>query len=399
MFQNVFKVLVEQHGMSEKYPQPRILAVQANSSADEEESAIDLTSNRKETDALNHLDKNSISCSLCPAKFNRDSKALQYHVSLHGSSGPFRCRFCNYAVKAQDNLNKHEKLHLQNANNDDDDDQEVTEPIETAATDNGKPIKRFHCSKCPSSFEKKEQFKVHSNLHGSKQRYRCDRCDYAVKYYANYLQHVKNHEEQVNAHESMELDNGDSTVAAVDLPDQPPLSTADRQHIWLQDKLRSVQPQTVREPLHCQFCPFTSENQDELTGHIGHHAVNGATGSYRCNFCDFTVADRQEDLSEHIGLHFQLKGRSAAKLPESYWKCSNLEIWSEPVTPLAGATNQQPEVVYDEKAKPNDNTDVEEDDEDALYIDLSTGHPVRDELIESTMPTTSTTTAVDQESS
>ncbi|EFX74789.1 hypothetical protein DAPPUDRAFT_30674, partial [Daphnia pulex] len=114
-------------------------------------------------------------------------KALQYHISLHGGNGPFRCRFCNYAVKAQDNLTKHEKLHLHQTEDED----EMT--AETTTDNNTKPLKRFQCSKCPSSFEKKEQFKVHSNLHGSKQRYRCDRCDYAVKYYTNFLQHMKRH--------------------------------------------------------------------------------------------------------------------------------------------------------------------------------------------------------------
>lgn len=106
-------------------------------------------------------------------------------------------------------------------------------------------------------------------------------------------------------------------------------------------------------------------------------------GSYRCNFCDFIVT-QQEELSQHIRLHFQLKGRKAAIVPESYWKCSNLEIWSEPVSPpppsqssvLPAGGAGGPTVVYDEKqAKAND-TDVEEDDEDTLYIDLSTGHPV-----------------------
>ena len=76
--------------------------------------------------------------------------------------------------------------------------------------------------------------------------------------------------------------------------------------------------------------------QDELDSHSKNHAVNGATGSYRCNFCDYTVLEEQSQLYEHIQLHFQLKGR--VKL-ESYWKCSNLEIWSEPVTTAAASSS------------------------------------------------------------
>ncbi|KAI9559687.1 hypothetical protein GHT06_013692 [Daphnia sinensis] len=369
-YQERTKVLMEHHGASEQHPQPCILAVQPNSSADEEEGAIDLTS-RKETDVNASSavsEKASSSCHLCPAKFDAESKALQYHISLHGGNGPFRCRFCNYAVKAKDNLTKHEKLHLYQTEN---------EEMAETATDNTKALKRFQCSKCPSSFEKKEQFKVHSNLHGSKQRYRCDRCDYAVKYYTNFLQHVKRHDESETSEapdEAMDVETQEPAVPTIHLPEQP-LSTADRQHIWLQDKLRSVQQQSVEEPFFCQYCPYRCDSQDSLASHNGHHAANGAAGSYRCNFCDFTVT-HQEELSEHIGLHFQLKGRKAAKLPESYWKCSNLEIWSEPVNPVDGA---QPEIVYDEQTKGQQHASDEEDDDDALYIDLSTGHPVRDE--------------------
>ena len=111
------------------------------------------------------------------------------------------------------------------------------------------------------------------------------------------------------------------------------------------------------------------------------HAVNGATGSYRCNFCDYTVLEEQSQLYEHIQLHFQLKSR--VKL-ESYWKCSNLEIWSEPVggssaetVAESGAETLESEMVFDEKVK---HDFIDSEDEDALYIDLSTGHPsIRDE--------------------
>jgi KRAB domain-containing zinc finger protein len=235
-------VLVEHHGASEQHPQPRILAVQPNSSADEEEGAIDLT-RRKESEVKPSqtaitAEKTWANCPLCPARFDPDSKALQYHISLHGGNGPFRCRFCNYAVKAQENLTKHEKLHLHQTEDED----EMT--AETTTTDNNtKPLKRFQCSKCPSSFEMKGQFKAHFNLYGSKQRYRCDRCDYAVKYYTNFLQHMKRHDESetavdgadTTADEAMDVETHEpppttTAVPTIQLPEQP-LSTADRQHI------------------------------------------------------------------------------------------------------------------------------------------------------------------------
>ena len=54
--------------------------------------------------------------------------------------------------------------------------------------------RRYKCPKCPSAFDKLDQYKVHIQLHGSQQKYKCTDCDYSVKYYANYLQHIKKHE-------------------------------------------------------------------------------------------------------------------------------------------------------------------------------------------------------------
>ncbi|VVC37480.1 Hypothetical protein CINCED_3A024789 [Cinara cedri] len=53
--------------------------------------------------------------------------------------------------------------------------------------------KRYKCIKCPSAFDKREQFVVHLSLHGAQDKYQCDRCDYSVRYTANYIQHKRKH--------------------------------------------------------------------------------------------------------------------------------------------------------------------------------------------------------------
>ena len=324
-YQERTQVLVQQHGISAKHPQPRIQAVHP-AGQEEDQGAMDLTASAQ-----------CLSCPLCPAKFGRESRALlRYHSTLHGGDGPFKCRHCDYAVKAQDNLTKHERLH------------------ETAKQ------QRFQCPKCPSSFDKKDGLKDHVAQHGAKAKYRCDHCDYAVKHYANLVQHAKVH-------------TGDDPVA------QPTsLSTADRQAVWLQEKLqKSSAGQAGEVELSCQYCPFKTGDRQELGEHTGNHAcVQPQLGEdrFRCNFCDYAVPE-QSDLSEHIQLHFQLKGRTSSKLPESYWKCSNLEIWSEPVA-AAGSGSSCAQLVFNEKKS----AEVEvEDDEDALYIDLNTGQPIKDD--------------------
>ncbi|XP_050530086.1 uncharacterized protein LOC126899338 isoform X2 [Daktulosphaira vitifoliae] len=53
--------------------------------------------------------------------------------------------------------------------------------------------KRYKCAKCPSAFDKRDQYKVHLTLHGADDKYKCDKCDYSVKYTANYVQHQRKH--------------------------------------------------------------------------------------------------------------------------------------------------------------------------------------------------------------
>ena len=53
--------------------------------------------------------------------------------------------------------------------------------------------KRYKCRRCPSAFEKREQYIKHISLHGIQSRYTCTICDYSVKYYPNFCNHMKMH--------------------------------------------------------------------------------------------------------------------------------------------------------------------------------------------------------------
>ena len=63
--------------------------------------------------------------------------------------------------------------------------------------------KRYKCMKCPSAFDKMDQFNVHINLHGTNGRYKCKLCDYSVKFIANFGMHIKRHK----YHEHIEAQN------------------------------------------------------------------------------------------------------------------------------------------------------------------------------------------------
>ncbi|XP_050362248.1 zinc finger protein 91-like [Nymphalis io] len=338
-------------------------------------------------------------CKECPAKFFKTS-ALSYHMGLHGGEGEHKCKKCSYAVKNIGNLAKHEILH-ENENKSatcdyesgDDLDykniplsgtdlfQRKTEAQKRVLTDKDKLVKpndhfppvlqadpqfgylmhgnpefiyptylkngrqkekRYKCHKCPSAFEKREQYKIHLSLHGSKQRYKCELCDYSVKYYANYVQHMRKHQmndeaqaerkKDVNGYVESEIENTESkkdesgeniNLAIKTMPKRPPrtdfqqFSISDQQTLRLLQRRRSMNhtgkdattsdlsPTKDRKLHMCLLCPYTNQRQDALSNHYRRHdetdVVNG--GNHKCSFCDLVVV-QSHFLREHLKTHF-----------------------------------------------------------------------------------------------
>lgn len=365
------------------------------------------------------------SCHKCPAQFFK-SVALQHHLTLHGGKDPYQCRSCDYRVKTYGNLIKHEAVHgleprmkakalkskKQSGNSSipcsgtelfqhrtEQIAKEQTTPgpaaiVSTPASlsvdpefgilmhgspefiypttlKNGKmKDKRYKCHKCPSAFEKREQYKVHLLLHGAKYKYKCEKCDYAVKYYANYAQHMRKHdfnekrlsERRASIISKASEESGtdtpsECTIAAAGLvngmgtaADNDRLSYAMEKkdfnagealvcngkasktlHISIADQQAVVLMQqkitdnvNLADQLHrCYYCPYSHQRKDAVENHERCHFNN--KGSYVCEFCNYTVP-QPHFLREHQKLHFgSMKGIKA----EAFMKCDRLEIWME----------------------------------------------------------------------
>lgn len=348
-------------------------------------------------------------CKECPAKFFKSS-ALNYHMALHGGEGDHKCKKCSYAVKNIGNLAKHELLHeneLKQGNcdyesNDDVDYKNIplsgtdlfqrkTEAQKRVFTDKDKLVKpndhfppvlqadpqfgylmhgnpefiyptylkngrqkekRYKCHKCPSAFEKREQYKIHLSLHGSKQRYKCELCDYSVKYYANYVQHMRKHQMNDEAQaermksnsglmdtdcqEDVKREDGSTHIklAIKTMPKGVPktdfqqFSLRDQQTLRLLQRRRSManagadvnasetSPTKERKLHMCLLCPYTNQRQDALNNHYKRHddsdCLNSA--SHKCSYCDLVVV-QSHFLREHLKTHFN---HHKTHLPECF---------------------------------------------------------------------------------
>ncbi|KAF2896897.1 hypothetical protein ILUMI_09284 [Ignelater luminosus] len=215
--------------------------------------------------------------------------------------------------------------------------------------------KRYKCHKCPSAFEKREQYKVHLSLHGAKQRYKCDHCDYSVKYYANYVQHLKKHQMNADAHaarksgdlsEDNEIENEEEemndvvpqlrSAKSISSRGSLKLSTADRQALMILNQRRGSASSSIKEqpPVEekklfwCASCPYTNYRKDAVDNHHKRHiSVSGFTNNYTCEHCDYSVP-QAHFLREHVKLHFT---SNKINQPDGYMICDNLKLISTKV--------------------------------------------------------------------
>lgn len=236
--------------------------------------------------------------------------------------------------------------------------------------------RRYKCPKCPSAFEKRDQFFNHLGLHGARNRYRCTVCDYSVKFWANYLVHMRCHgipapkPAEAESHQQSHLAAADAKMqgesetaggaasaapltngkledadeagqkrlslsSADQLP--PELSDAEKQQLILQ-QLRAEQDgakdegESGRRWNRCQFCPYASTRRDHTENHRWRHAAFGARGTVPCRFCDY-VGFQGHLMREHHRLHF-LPARQLARA-DSFTQLVQLQVYVKEVADTA----------------------------------------------------------------
>lgn len=402
-YQERTKHLLSLYGHSQRYPPPATACVEAENREDNDNAlnvawiVVEINESANSvngtTATVQRIGNQVFTCAKCPARYFK-LDALEYHMTLHGSNNRFKCNDCDYSSKTAQNLLKHQVVHRRHSETN-----EVTVEASSANVDSaptsppesplqsppdpqfgifmrGNPNfvypgylrngrlkeKRYKCHKCPSAFEKREQYRIHLTLHGAKQRYRCDTCDYSVKYYANYIQHLKKHQANAEAQASRRQFEDDrisvdsdsitdmiastssrkssrSSAATVNMLAvlsstnnasninatlQP--SNQDRQSLLLMQKkgIISSTGDIDAETIRCQSCPFSTTDKDVMDTHKRRHGIERMTPP--CPHCDY-IPRKDENIGEHIKLHF-----TRLYKPESYLIVELLTLTMEKIS-------------------------------------------------------------------
>lgn len=363
-YQDRTSSLCEVYPVSGQHPKPKIaiivdgseevgpawVVVPPQRTGSKEETEYDL--DERSGDVVQHgtrIVQKQFACDKCPATFFK-SVALQYHMTLHGGSGPHKCRSCDYAVKTYGNLIKHEAVHgkLEPRAKIKVKPKKPVDYVPTSGTDlfrhkteaaqkvantppappppppplhidpefgvlmhgspefiyptylkNGKmKEKRYKCHKCPSAFEKREQYKVHLSLHGSKQRYRCERCDYSVKYYANYIQHLRKHqhndatkaERKMSSDKSVDESGNDDVSEHNDTPSE-----------------EVTTPVVSRSAKKMQLSMADQQTIMLMQQRVVSNSVSTPEVLNRCPYCPYSN-QRKDGVGSHVKCHSNAKG-------------------------------------------------------------------------------------------
>ncbi|XP_066587488.1 zinc finger protein 91-like isoform X2 [Prorops nasuta] len=358
-YQERTKYLVSLYSCSQRFPLPTTACVESNQEANGTSTrnvawivveVPDTKSNSSTAISGPRAGNQIFTCAKCPARYVK-LDALEYHMTLHGANNRYKCTECDYSSETARNLVTHQVAHRRH-------NETVVPPRPLPPPDpqfgvfmRGNPNfvypgylrngrlkeKRYKCHKCPSAFEKREQYRVHLTLHGAKQRYRCDTCDYSVKYYANYIQHLKKHQANAAAQASRRQFEEDSmpwdqetiqevatssgrsgkslksstSSAGVVNNYGVQVSNQDKQSMMLMQKkgAAALIDEEVGS-LRCQNCPFSTSDKDLMDAHRRRHGIERMTPS--CPHCDY-IPKKDENVGDHIKLHFKRLYK-----PESY---------------------------------------------------------------------------------
>ena len=236
--------------------------------------------------------------------------------------------------------------------------------------------KRYKCNKCPSAFEKTEQYHVHTNLHGSNHKYRCQICDYSVKFYANFMMHINRHkyhekivaQQAGSTHPSDDdpkympaVENGENVVDSKAVSkkiedkenvDDRELTTTERQHLLLQNKkgidTSKKDLDKEKQVYYCMHCPYANIRRDAVDSHSYRHLANGGFGVYKCTLCDYT-ASQLNFIKEHTKVHFRPFKYVA---PEGFMRLDKHEILCTPV-PVPGSRQGDGQVAAESRQQPS----------------------------------------------
>lgn len=281
-------------------------------------------------------------CRHCPY-MNIRLRNMKLHEMMHGkrtATHPLmKCIHCDYYVGSKGLLAHHMKVHQEDYGVEFLEHGQKLERSDSMASEESEAdssislerkvdtlleitrFKKYGCEKCPYATSKRSRFQHHVELHGSKQKCKCDFCDYSVPTMNLLNQHMRLHFEP-----NQNLLAAQSILNLQYLPEMPadvalasmvannnaknPVSIT-HDHIDLyENQPEDMEPKKL---YRCDRCPYANVRRDNLLAHLRCHMMKN---EFACPYCDYSVG-KTHVLVQHVKVHF-------SPLPElSEWLTEN----------------------------------------------------------------------------
>lgn len=278
-------------------------------------------------------------CFQCPAAFCKPA-ILAFHVSLHGTQGRYMCPECNYATDSKNNVIAHYQLHVK------------------PKSANKNNLRLYECTKCPAKFQKPKGLRKHFSLHGQKNKFTCEICDYSVPCAVNLFRHKVVHANINNNTTTTTSNNSNSSNSQTEhnyVQEQPPENS--EQIIENIDQIPN-QKETVEQKkspkserldekryFSCTFCPYVHPRKFAVQNHMRRHA---STEGLKCPHCNYRSLQASV-LRDHLKWHFQAQ---FVFNPQAFMKYDRMEVWM-----VNGKENQNELIFKDHGQGKNDKGD------------------------------------------
>ncbi|XP_023223337.1 zinc finger protein 729-like [Centruroides sculpturatus] len=263
-------------------------------------------------------------CFQCPAAFCKPA-ILAFHTSLHGTQGKYVCPECNYATDSKNNVIAHYQLHVK--------------PKSASKSS----LRLYECTKCPAKFQKPKGLRKHFSLHGQKNKFTCEICDYSVPCAVNLFRHKvvhvnvnsnNNNTSNNNNNSSNNINNNNSnnnnqiehnyvqeqpvenTEQITESPDQ----ISNQKESVEQKKSPKSERVEDKRYFSCTFCPYVHPRKFAVQNHMRRHA---STEGLQCPHCNYRSLQASV-LRDHLKWHFQAQFVFS---PQAFMKFDDMEVW------------------------------------------------------------------------
>lgn len=285
-----------------------------------------------EAEAANDTDKMNAEAAVAGEKQTRVYKCkhcqfssssnfeFRSHCSFHGLKGRFQCDYCTYSHSELSNVTQHRQVHSHQPgyNPDYKPQPRLEEPTakgddEPAPTISPRPTstpapEMFECPDCPYRTSVRKSYNIHVGMHGQKQQYICDFCDWSADRLVILVQHrtVHDKEPDFNASPKDCVFINQEYPKPKDIPGEFEAKLLDSRSTEESTPTASSDAESppfklsiTKKMYSCPECPYVNSNHTAYDYHAGLHR---GSGCFACEQCSYRT-DRWGLYCQHSRLH------------------------------------------------------------------------------------------------